>query len=73
MKKNIFLILNKLYSGRSDLDLSAETIKISISVEKYDEKTAENYLNCYVAEKQIIFKLSKISIRNFNSSNCRLA
>ena len=38
--------------------------KISISVESYDEKTAENYRNCYVAEKHIAYKLSKISIPN---------
>jgi len=31
--------------------------KISISVENYDEKTAENYRNCYIAEKHIISKL----------------
>ena len=45
--------------------------KISISVESYDEKTAENYRNCYVAEKQIISKLSKISFPNFGSRNER--
>ena len=39
--------------------------KISISVESYDEKTAENYQNSY-AEKQIVSKLSKISISKFN-------
>ena len=33
-------------------------LKISISVESYDEKTAENYRNCYVAEKRIVYKLS---------------
>ena len=27
--------------------------KIFISVESYNEKTDENYLNCYVAEKRI--------------------
>ena len=36
--------------------------KISPSVENYDEKTAENYRNFYVAEKRINLKLSKISI-----------
>ena len=36
--------------------------RISISVESYDEKTAENYRNFYVAEKPIVFKISKISI-----------
>ena len=46
--------------------------KISISVESYDENTTENDQNCYVAEKRIISKLSKISIPNFNSINYRL-
>ena len=32
-------------------------LKNSISVEKYDEKTAENYRNYYVAEKRIFSKL----------------
>ena len=31
---------------------------ISISVESYDEKTAENDRNCYVAKKRIVSKLS---------------
>jgi len=31
--------------------------KILISVESYDEKTAENYRNCYVAENSIVSKL----------------
>ena len=46
--------------------------KISISVESYDEKTAENDRNCYVAEKRIISKVSKISIPNFDSINWTL-
>ena len=37
--------------------------KISLSLESYDEKTAENYRNCYVAEECIGFKLWKISIK----------
>ena len=36
--------------------------KISISVASYDEKTAENYRNCYVAEKRIVY----ISIKDIN-------
>ena len=43
--------------------------KISISVETYDEKTAENYRNGYGAEKRIVSKLSKIAIQNLNSTN----
>jgi len=34
-----------------------------------DEKTAENYQNGSVAVKRIIYKLSKISIPNFYSTN----
>ena len=46
-------------------------LKISFSVESY-EKTAENYQNCYVAEKRIVHKLSKISIPNFDRTDERL-
>ena len=47
------------YSDRSELDLSDETIRIqiSISIESYGEKTAENYRNCYVVENRIKSKL----------------
>ena len=38
--------------------------ELKISVEGYDEKTAENYRNCYGAEKHIVSELSKISIPN---------
>ena len=47
-------------------------LKISDSVESYDEKTAEIYRNCYVAEKRTVSKLSKISIPSFDSTNRRL-
>ena len=40
--------------------------KISISIESYDEKTAESDRNCYVAENGIFSKLSKISIPNYD-------
>ena len=43
--------------------------KISTSVESYDANTAENYQNCYVAEKRIVSKLSKISISNLYNAN----
>ena len=43
--------------------------KISISVKSYDEKTAEDYRNCYGAGKPIVSKLSKISIPNFDTTN----
>ena len=46
--------------------------KITISVGSYDGKTAENYQNCYAAEKRIVSKQSKISIPNFNSTNKNL-
>ena len=43
--------------------------EILISVENYDEKTAENYRNCYAVEKRIVSVLSKIFIPNFDSTN----
>ena len=43
--------------------------KVSVSVESYDEKTAENYQDCYNAEKPIISKLSMISISSFDRKN----
>jgi len=44
-------------------------LKNYIFVKSYDGKTAENYRNCYLAEKPIVFKLSKISIPKFDSTN----
>ena len=58
-----------VYSDRSELSISNETIKISLSVKSYNKKTAENYQNCYDAEKCIVSTLSKISISNLNSTN----
>ena len=52
--------------------MTPSEFKISISVESYDEKTAENYRNCYGAEKRIISKLSEISVPNFDRTNGRL-
>ena len=52
--------------------MKSSEIKISISVESYDEKVAENHQNCYVSEKNIVSKLSKISIPNFNTTNLKL-
>ena len=46
--------------------------KIYLSVESYDEKVAENYWNCYVAEKFIVSKLLKKLFLNFESTNWRL-
>ena len=40
--KKKHIILNRLYSDRSEPDLSDETIKISISIESCDEKITEN-------------------------------
>ena len=50
------------------LSMKPLEFKISLSVESYDEKTAEYYRNCYVAEKRIVSKLSNISIQSFDSS-----
>ena len=44
-------------------------LKISISVKSFDEKAAENYRNCYVADKPIVSKLSKLSTPNYNDTN----
>ena len=49
--------------------LKLSELKISISVKSYDEKTDDNYRNCYVTEMRIVLKLSKISIPNFNLTN----
>ena len=51
------------------LPMKPSELKIFISVEGHDEKSAENYRNCYVAEKPTVSKLLKISIPNFNSTN----
>ena len=56
MYKNIFKTWNSVYFDRSEQDLSDVTIKISNTVDSYDEKTAENYRNCYVAENRIVSK-----------------
>ena len=57
--------------ARSKLDFSLKPseVKISLLVESYDEKTAENYRNRYVSEKRIFSKLSKILIPNFDDLN----
>ena len=49
-----------VYFDRSKLDISDLEFEISISVKCYDEKTVENYRNCYVAEKRLVSKLSKV-------------
>ena len=40
-------------------------VKESISVESYDEKTAGNYRNCYVAEKRPKKDLNGIKNKEF--------
>ena len=52
--------------------LKPSQFKICNSVESYDEKTAENYRYCNVAEKRIVSRLSEISIPSFNNTNLRL-
>ena len=51
------------------LSMKLSGFKISLSVESYDEKTAENYRNYYVAKQRMVSKLSIISISNFDSTN----
>ena len=46
-------------------DLSDETFKISLSAEIYDEKTAENYRNCFRCRKYIYMYILKQCI-NYN-------
>ena len=70
--KKIFLYLIQGIFYLSELDLSDETFKILISIESY-EKTSENYRDCYVAEKRIVSKLSKILIPNYDNTNLRIA
>ena len=52
--------------------MTPSELKISPSVESYDELTDENYRNHYIAEKHIVSELSKIPILDFNSTNLRL-
>ena len=60
-----------VYSNSSDLDPNSKS-KIFLSVESCDEKTAENYQNCYVTDNRIVSNLTKISIPNFDSTNWKL-
>ena len=73
-KKIFFQFECNMYSDRFEIDLSDEAseIKILISMESYDEETAKNDRNCYVAEKCIVSKLLKISIPNFYSTYWKL-
>ena len=47
-------------------------LNISFPVKSYDEETAEKYRISYIAEKPIIFQLSKILVPNFDSTNWKL-
>ena len=40
-----------------------EILKMFISVQSYDEKTAENYRNCYIAENRIKRQSAIVPIR----------
>ena len=69
--KNIFFIDNKLYSDRSELDLSDATIRIQYF--HFSRKLSrKNWWNYYVAKKRIVSKLSKILHPNFYNTNWRL-
>ena len=73
----IFFLVNipkdeKFYMVDEKHTILPSKFKISNPVESYDEKTAENDRNCYVTEKRIVSKQSKISIPNFNTTNARL-
>ena len=59
--KNIFLIWTRIYSDRFDLDFADETIRSKNFhlVESYDEKTVENYRNCYPNFMSLSFIVSE--------------
>ena len=62
---------NRVESDRYDPDLADKSLKSKnfFSVGSYDEKTAEDYRNCYVAEKRIVSKIAKTSVPNIVSTN----
>ena len=69
--KNIFLICNKVYSDRSEIDHSNAIIRISNF--RFSRKLWwKNWWNYYVAEKCIVSRLSKISNPKIGSANWRL-
>ena len=59
---------NKAYADKSKLGLSDEIIRIR-NFYFNQKKTVENDRNCYVVEKRIVSKLSKISLPNLNNTN----
>ena len=67
-------VTNRIYSDRSELDLSNETIKIRNFhySQKLCWKNCWKLPKCYVSEKRMVSKLSKISIPNFDSTSWRL-
>ena len=69
MKKKLSWYM--LYSDKSEIDNSAEIIRIPYFhlSQKLWRNTVENYRNCFVAEKRIVSKLTKLSLQNFNSTN----
>ena len=75
VQENLFVAIEPLFKlFNSWLNLSKMRYSVSYddnSVESYEEKTAESYRNCYVSEKCIVSKISKISILNINSINWR--
>ena len=74
MDKYVLQIWNSVDSNRSDLYLSDEAIRIWNSFFQSKvmiRKTSENGWNCYVAEKLIVSKLSKVPILDFDSTNLR--
>ena len=57
----------KWKGGGKETDFPRKKFQSTVMMKKV--KTTENYRNWYVAEKCIIYKLSKISIPNVNSIN----
>ena len=68
--KKYFLIRNKVYSDRSELDLSDASIVIQNFY--FSQKLWwKNWWNYSVADKRIVSELSKVLKLNFNSTNWR--
>ena len=57
-----------VYFIRSELDLTDETIRIQ-NFHFSQKLCGKNCRKCYVVEKHIVSKLSKISIPNFDRTN----
>ena len=69
---NYFFFQQKLMFSLKIFPMKSLELKISFSIESYDGKTDENYHYCYVPEKHIVLKISKLSMSNVASTYGRL-